>query len=351
MDTLQTKIETIVNNELDKISKTLITRCQEAVAEAFSAFSAELVNRCGIEASVIEEIWNSKIPINITKSTSNSKPVKNKDTPTDGCTAILQRGKNAGQKCGSRPKNGGNYCSRHAHLEQKEDSTTTDTKSNSKRKETASGKNETQSHPKPTLRYNTEIRHFVHSETGLVLDADRKTIIGRYIDNEIHHLSTDDIVNAEKHGFKIGKPVVQNESTNKPIKSMAEKIKKLHKNDKEKLAEEEVEEVEDGDIEIEEEGEIEEEEEDGEIEEEDEEMEEEDVIEVKKTVDYPRHSKLSENKSAKKKSRESRANVESLGSVKRKVERSLGDSRTEEVKEVLTMFGHDISSEEELEEE
>jgi hypothetical protein len=322
MDQLQSKIESTVNNELAKISEILIQRCNEAVQEAFSAFAAELVAKCGIEAYTIEEIWSescSQLPLNLTKA---SVKQEKREGPKDGCVAVLQRGKNAGNRCGSRPKDGGKYCSRHAHLAEKGDEEGADGADTPKTKKTVTkttktpAKKTTNKNTNPTLRYNTKIRHFVHAESGLVLDADRKTIVGRYVDNEVRPLSGDDLKEAEKHGFKIGKP----ETTEEKCEEEAEE------ETEEEPVEEETEETESPPPPT--------------------------KVVTKKPV---RCAKKPVKKTEEVEEDDGRAgspDVEELAHVKHRVNATVGDSRTAEVQEVLSMFGyHDSGEDEDLDEE
>lgn len=348
MDKLQAKIEKTINSELENIAAMLTKKCNETIQQVFSTFSAEIIAKCGIEATTLQEIWtdtcmNTPLALNIKKNPVNPQSDSTKQSQT--CIAILQRGKNAGSPCGVRTKNGSSHCARHSHLSEQAPEPKTATKKSTNPSDKPTG---------PILRYNPTIKHFVHPETGIVLDSDRSTIIGKYVDNEIRQLSKTDFKNAvENYGFKINadsspahlektSPNNQPTTDDPKTKSKAKPAKKSKSNeeeetekkeaveaDEEEEAEkeeeeaekEEEEEAEEAEEEEEEEEEAEEEEEEAEEEEEEEEEEEVPVVQIVK-----RRIKPTDEKSKSK----SKSRASSRGTTK----------QTKEVKEILAAFGH-----------
>jgi len=136
------------NKFLEQIIKTFINKISDA---------------CEIEESKLETIWND---------TFTSLKIDISVTANSGCCYIIQRGKNAGNRCGSKVKGSTNYCAKHQQIEKKIII-----------RKHASGK-------------------FWHPETTFVFESEKnKIVIGKLAGEDIENLTKTDIETCKKWKF------------------------------------------------------------------------------------------------------------------------------------------------------
>ena len=131
--------------------------------QIIKTFIKKISDECDVEQSKLETIWNDtftslKINISVTANT--------------GCCYIIQRGKNAGNRCGCKVKDSSNYCAKHQQKEKK-----------------------------IIIRKHTSGK-FWHPETQFVFESEKnKIVIGKIIDEDIKDLSKSDIDICKKWKF------------------------------------------------------------------------------------------------------------------------------------------------------
>lgn len=217
----------------------LLKSIENIISMNIDTYISKISEKWGINKSELEKLW-----IDVSKDSDVKKSVINKkfDTSADsvtsetsskskskniegGCPYVYIKGKNEGKTCNSKPKDDGDYCSRHNKCEgvgQK------DKKKIPISKKTVASKVEkpkTSPNKKPTekiLRLNKEINMFWNPESCLVFkSSDDRVVIGSYRNDKFEKLTSDDISDCEKYGFKY-------EQTLKHIKSLPEEITKTN---------------------------------------------------------------------------------------------------------------------------
>ena len=248
----------------------LIKSIETIISKNIGDFISQVSDKWNIDSSELEEIWNSvagdsaakkkkapkKKDDDSSESVSTEKSSKSKNKNVEGgCPYVFIKGKDEGKTCNSKPKEGGEYCSRHIKCEgvgQKDKKKIPVAK---KTVSSSSDKPKTSPAKKPTekvLRLNKEINKFWNPESGLVFKSkDDRVVIGSYKDEKFEKLTSDDIANCEKYGFKY-------EFEMEPKKSLSEEIVKTNMNAE--LIENVLDEIGLGDIDEEEEEEYDEEE-------------------------------------------------------------------------------------------
>lgn len=217
--------------------KGLLDDIEKCIKSAIEKYTVLISNKYEIDTEELIELWNNdfsdiKIKKSVTKSkTSSSKKNKKKDTDVSDedendengenvevkkplkCPYVFSKGKNAGETCGSKSKEGGTYCSKHSKFEeigQVEKKKTPKVKESSKSmssKVTSSKKNSPEKKPtERIIKLNMDIDKFWNAETQLVFKSkDDRIVIASYRDGVLKELTDDDIILCEKYGFKYNK--------------------------------------------------------------------------------------------------------------------------------------------------
>jgi hypothetical protein len=220
-----------------------------------------------------------------TPSTPKQSKAKSKDIE-GGCPYVFIKGKNEGNICNSKPKDGATYCSRHAKCEetgQKEKKKIPSAKTVASKNEDKDKKKKDEK-PKIVIRMNKDINKYWNPETKLVFKSkEERVVIGNYDNDTLNKLTDDDIAVCEKFGFKYEKEEEKPKSKTKPKekeekknKSLAEEIVKTNMDAKN--IENVLKEICDDDEEVNEDEEVNDEEEEEEEGEEEEEVNEEEEI-------------------------------------------------------------------------
>ena len=207
----------------------LLKGIENAINNAIEEYSGLIVKKYNLDPKELEEIWNSVCKTN--KITINTNVKKCPEVKTDlknissdgGCPYVFSKGKNSGEVCNGKPKNGCQYCSKHSKFEgvgQSEKKVTPSKKSISKTSNTKKKSPE----PKSTdiiIRKNPEINKFWDPKTELVFRSqDDRVVIGSYRDEKLNKLVNDDILLCEQYGFKYDKNEVEDN-----LKELADNLK------------------------------------------------------------------------------------------------------------------------------
>ena len=280
----------------------LIKEIENNIQEAVTGFVQLVSEKYDMDTKELMELWYSydakktmacKVSAcKLTKKPSEKKPSEKKPSEKkpsatkseggsstasgEGCPYVYTKGQNEGNMCGSKPKNGSTYCSRHKKYE--------GTEPKQKKvlpisKKSITGSAKIRKSPAKKIINNVLRTHKVlgklwHSETQMVFRSPKdRVVIGKCVDDELRDLTEEDIEVCKSRGFKFEEP--EDEEEEKPED---EEEEKPEDEEEEKPEDEEEEEPEDEEEDEEEEPEDEEEEE--EPEEEKEEEEKPDEVEV-----------------------------------------------------------------------
>jgi hypothetical protein len=262
---------------------TLIKEIEYAIASAVGRFSQRIAEKYNIEVDELTELWASggetenstrvvqkkvtpkkpnasKLPPNVTpKKVTPAKSDAGSTESTDGCPYLFTKGAREGENCGSKPKSGAMYCSRHKKYEgtAPKQKKVLPTAKKSVAATVKSKKSPDKKTVNKVLRKNKALDKLWHADTGMVFkSAKDRIVIGKCVDDELQPLTAEDIYVCMAHSFKYEEP---EKVTEEPEKVTEEP---------EKVTEE------DGKLE----------EEDGELEEEDGELEEEAVAAASKAA-------------------------------------------------------------------
>ena len=112
---------------MNTLVKTIQTAVEKSVSQSINNLFEKIVDRWeDIDLEELQALWNkddNNIKVSKTSAktkTSLSKKKKDEDENTEkegGCPYIFARGEKEGSICGSNPKSGCEYCSRHQKFE------------------------------------------------------------------------------------------------------------------------------------------------------------------------------------------------------------------------------------------
>jgi len=194
---LLTNIENIINNVIDKYNKKL--------SEKFSLDSEEL-QKLWKEISGSEVKVVKKKKSDDASETGSVKSSKSKKSIEGGCPYVFAKGKNQGETCGSKPKDGGTYCGKHQKCEGVGQTEKVKSPVGKKSISESSEKKDKEPVKKKTqivIRLNKKLDKYWNPETTLVFKSkEDRVVIGSFKDEKYEELTADDIVTCEKYGFK-----------------------------------------------------------------------------------------------------------------------------------------------------
>jgi len=203
-----------------------VSEIENAIKKTFEEYSTLISQKYSIDLKELENVWNDvckNTKINLSKA-SNDKVENNvenkeekfikkaekkidKDEKTSGtiCPYVYSKGQNAGEVCGSKPKSGCEYCSKHSKFEgvgQQEKKKMPKAKSISS--ETVKKSKSPSKKPlEKVIRLNKDIDRWWNTETQLVFKSrDERIVVASYRDEKINELTDDDILLCEQYGFK-----------------------------------------------------------------------------------------------------------------------------------------------------
>ena len=199
----------LLQNEIIAIIDKRINEYISNIAYIYDLDENELKNIWYEEPKINNKVSEPKINNKVSEPKINNKvsePKINKNS-CSGCPYIFTKGVNSGEICGSKPKNGATYCSKHKKYEGMECHSSTKKKLLPVTKKSivpvVKKVNSCIKKPNLILIRHKKINKFIHPESGLVFKSDKeKIVIGKLHDDKIIDLDESDIDNCKKYGFK-----------------------------------------------------------------------------------------------------------------------------------------------------
>ena len=215
---------------MNTLAKTIQTAVEKSVSQSINNLFEKIVDRWeDIDLEELQVLWNeddNNIKVSKTSTKTKTSPSKkkkddeNKENDDDGgCPYIFAKGEKEGTICGSNPKSGCEYCSRH----QKFEGVGQDIKKKTPKTKTSSIGDKTTSSTKPKaslskkpleriIKLNKDINKFWNAETQLVFKSkDERVVYATYRDDVLTELNDDDIILCEQYGFKYEKTSLEEE--------------------------------------------------------------------------------------------------------------------------------------------
>ena len=220
----------------------LIQDIENNIETAIGSFCKNIAAKYNLDLDELMIIWN--IPKELTKTNPTVKKTKSSvltvadDDLADisSCQYLFTKGKQEGEPCGSKTKDGCKFCPKHAKYEGLEQKTKkvipTTKKASSEAKSTDPLKNSSpvKKSISKMLRKNKDINHLWHSDTGMVFKSkDQLIVIGKCVKNSIYPLTDKDIDICMAHGFIYQDIVKDDNNLDKvvdkaPVKVIVDKI-------------------------------------------------------------------------------------------------------------------------------
>jgi predicted DNA-binding WGR domain protein len=205
----------------------LVTTFESAIASAIKEYIDIIYSEHPeIPAGKLEELWNStaeSVQLSVSFKKSSKAVVKPKSTPKtksknsdddeddkepqqSGCPYKYIKGSNKDQVCGSKPKEGNVFCSRH---KKHEGSEIKERKLTPPSKMTNTAFSQEKSKPKSVakdvqrvLRKHKTLGKLWHQESGLVFKcAKDRVVIGKCVNDTLNDLTEADLDECRKWGF------------------------------------------------------------------------------------------------------------------------------------------------------
>ena len=217
--------------QMNTLAKTIQTAVEKSVSQSINNLFEKIVDRWeDIDLEELQVLWNeddNNIKVSKTSTKTKTSPSKKKkddenkenDDDDGGCPYIFAKGEKEGTICGSNPKSGCEYCSRH----QKFEGVGQDIKKKTPKTKTSSIGDKTTSSTKPKaspskkpleriIKLNKDINKFWNAETQLVFKSkDERVVYATYRDDVLTELNDDDIILCEQYGFKYEKTSLEEE--------------------------------------------------------------------------------------------------------------------------------------------
>ena len=208
-----------------------------------------------VDLEELQNIWNNvstsmKISVSFNKETktvqkNSPKEMKN----TSGCPYVITKGAKKGECCGSKPKTGKVYCSRHTKFEGSEPKKVEELPESRDKPTIRPSQSKTKTVPKPiqrVLRKHKVLGKLWHPESDLIFkSAKERFVIGKCVENKLISLKKSDLDICKQWGFKIDEE--------NPVEEEEDKEEEEETEDKEEEEEDKEEEEETEDKEKEEE--------------------------------------------------------------------------------------------------
>ena len=201
----------------------LLTDIEKIIETVVSEYNAKLSEKYNLKSDELQELWKqisgSDVKVaKVTKKTTTDdksetasvKSGRSKKSTEGGCPYVFIKGKDEGNSCGSKPKDGLTYCGKHQKCEgvgQAEKK-----KSPVGKKSIANSPDNKDKKPKEekkvqiVIRLNKKLDKYWNPETFLVFKSkEDRVVVGSYKEEKYEKLTPDDIVICEKYGFKYEK--------------------------------------------------------------------------------------------------------------------------------------------------
>jgi hypothetical protein len=214
------------------MNNTLAKQIENNIQEAIREFAERISERYGLDTIEIMKLWECSKTGNDKKQTIEknnivTKPISipQKEIPEkvldkkpsvaksdtsscssgEGCPYLFIKGAREGEYCGSRPKNGAVYCSRHKKYEGTEpkQKKVLPTSKKSISEVVKSKKVSPRKEINIVLRKHKILCQLWHQDTGMVFrSAKERVVIGKAVSDVLKPLDNDDIEICKAHGFK-----------------------------------------------------------------------------------------------------------------------------------------------------
>ena len=189
----------------------LFETIEDIITQAIKDFADRIAEKHNLDSSEVLSLWDSK---NLLRNNSNIPNFPNNNNKTEkrpsaakadisspsnfiGCPYLFTKGNREGECCGSKPKNGAVYCSRHKKYEgvpPKEKKVLPVSKKSIASSVKTKKSPVTKQNSDKILRKNTKIDKLWHQESGMVFKSKtERVVIGKCIDDNILPLTEDDI--------------------------------------------------------------------------------------------------------------------------------------------------------------
>ena len=174
----------------------LLSSIESSINNTVNEYNKLLSDKFDIDIEELKNIWTTTFNGVVKQSKkSSSKNVSEKSSINGDeeikCVYKFIKGKQQGESCNKLTKNGTQFCGKHSKFEaegQKEKHKLPTVESKS---------------PDRIIKLNKELNKWWHKESKLVFKSSKdKLVIGTYRNNEYKPLTTDDISECEKYGFK-----------------------------------------------------------------------------------------------------------------------------------------------------
>ena len=223
---------------------------EKSVSESITVLFEKICNKYDtIELAELEKIWNDengsiKVKVQAKPSIKQEKSTKKVDenkTDAGVCPYVFSKGEKAGNICGSKPKNGNEYCSKHKksaeNVDEKNVKKSEPKKVNSISEKSSTTKKKSPATKKPLeriIKHNKDIDKYWNAETQLVFKSkDDRVVYASFREDELKELTDDDILLCEQYGFKFdNKFPIDEEKDDVEEEVVAEKV--IKKKDDEK---------------------------------------------------------------------------------------------------------------------
>jgi hypothetical protein len=201
-------------NGLTQVAKYM----EDALRSAIQEYSGRIVERYEeVDAEGLEELWNTvvedlKISVEFTrkpvpKNTKSATVQPTREPSEGGCPHEFTRGERLGEVCGTKPKDGRTYCSRHIKnegVEPKEKKIIP--KLNSKKpvvKKSIKKTDTSKRSPDRVLYNHKKLAPLLHHRPTDMLFRDRINVVGKCVDDTIVPLTEQDRKICEELNFVI----------------------------------------------------------------------------------------------------------------------------------------------------
>ena len=203
----------------------LVENIEKLLNDSMTIFFEKICDKYeNIDIEELKNLWNNN-ETESKKSVSKDKPKPVTKKPSeskeknDGCPYLFSKGENSGSMCGSKPKNNGEYCSRHQKFEgvgQSKKPEANTKKSNSIAEKSSLVKKKSPSLAKKPIeriiKHNKDIDKYWNAETQLVFKSkDDRVVYASFRNDELNELDDDDILLCEQYGFKYEKASLEEE--------------------------------------------------------------------------------------------------------------------------------------------
>ena len=221
---------------MNSLVKTIQEAVEKSVSQSIQTLFEKICDKWeDIDINELQAIWNEDNSIQVATKKINKttdKKVKETTKTTEkentkevdsegGCPYVFAKGEKEGSICGSKPKTGCEYCSRHQKFEGigqdiKKKLPKAKAQGNNSISEKASSAKKAKSPPKKSIerviKLNKDIDKYWNAETQLVFKSkDERVVYASYKDEKLEELNDDDVMLCEQYGFKYQKGPINEE--------------------------------------------------------------------------------------------------------------------------------------------